>query len=84
MTKNEVKTFLKENNVTEKSMDEMWDYCASFPEFGGEIVKKLKEQGLSWKDLNIPAANSLFGLYEKIEKQVLNTMLNINENGEIN
>ena len=79
MTKNEIKTFLKDNNITENDIDDMWDYCASFPEFGGELVKKLKKQGLSWRDLNVLAATSLLGLYEKIEKQVLNTMLNINK-----
>ena len=43
MTKNEIKTFLRDNNITEDNMNEMWDYCASFPEFGGEIVTKLKK-----------------------------------------
>ena len=82
MTKNEIKTFLENNKITERELDEMWDYCASFPEFGGEIVTKLRKQGLSWRNLNVLAVSSLLDLYKKIEEKVLNSMLN--KDGKVN
>lgn len=82
MTKNEIKQFLDDNKVTEKEVDEMWEYCSAFPEFGGEIVNKLRNQLLNWRDLNVLAAKSLFDLHKKIEEKVLNSILG--ENGKIN
>lgn len=80
MTKKEIKAFLENKNITEKQLDEIWEFCATFPEFGGEIVRKLNDQGLTWRDLNILAAGSIFDLYEKIEKQVYNNLIIEEEN----
>lgn len=82
MTETEIKKFLKDNKITEKELDEMWEYCATFPEYGGEIVNRLNSQSLTWRNLNVLAASSLFDLHKKIEEKVLNSILN--ENGEIN
>lgn len=82
MTETEIKKFLKDNKITEKELDEMWEYCATFPEYGGELVTKLNNQSLTWRNLNVLAASSLFDLHKKIEEKVLNSILN--EDGEIN
>lgn len=80
MTKKEIKAFLENKNITEDQLDEMWSFCAAFPEFGGEIVRKLDDQGLTWRDLNMFAAGSIFGLYENIEKRVYNNLIIEEEN----
>lgn len=78
MTPKEVKTFLENNNLTEEQMTELWEYCASFPEFGGGIVEQLRRQGLRWQELNYLAAKSLITLQKSIEEKVINSILNIN------
>lgn len=82
MTKTEIKKFLKDNKITEKELDEIWEYCATFPEYGGKIVNMLNNQSLTWRDLNVQAASSLFDLHKNIEEKVLNSILN--KDGEIN
>lgn len=75
MTKNEIKAFLKDKNITEKELDEMWSYCASFPEFGGKIVTQLYSSGLTWRDLNVFAASGLLDLFKSIEEKVFNSLI---------
>lgn len=75
MTKAEIKKFLLENSITEQELNEMWDFCSAFPELGGALVKKLSDQGLSWKNLNPLAAKSIFDLHKSIETKLLNSMI---------
>ena len=71
MKKSELKSFLKTHNLKESDLDEIWKDCSMFPEYGGEIVKRLNDQGMTWGDLNILALSSLLEVYKKIETQIL-------------
>ncbi len=76
MTKSEIKSFLKSNNITEAEMDEMWLDISSCPDLGGGIVKKLHDQGISWRDLNTMAVGTLIPLHRDIEKRLIENLSN--------
>lgn len=66
-----IKKFLKENNLSEDSMDDMWKACSLFPEYGGSLITKLASQGLDWRDLNETAASTLPDLYKKVYEKMM-------------
>ena len=76
MTKSEIKSFLKSNNITESEMDEMWLDISSCPDLGGGLVKKLRDQGVNWRDLNTMAAGTLIPLHRDIEKRLIENLSN--------
>lgn len=76
MTKSEIKSFLKSNNITESEMDEMWLDISSCPDLGGGLVKKLHDQGVGWRDLNTVAAGTLIPLHRDIEKRLIENLSN--------
>ena len=75
----DISKFLKFNKVTKAEMDYMWDYCSSYPEYGGSLIKKLNDQGLRWSDLNEIAAVTLFDVFRKVEDNVINNIGKENE-----
>lgn len=75
----EISKFLKSNKITKDEMDHMWDYCSSYPEYGGSLIKKLNDQGLRWSDLNEIAAVTLFDVFRKVEDNVINNIGKENE-----
>ena len=76
MTKSEIKSFLKSNNITESEMDEMWLEISSCPDLGGGLVKKLRDQGVNWRDLNTMSADTLIPLHRDIEKRLIENLSN--------
>lgn len=75
----DISKFLKSNKITKAEMDHMWDYCSSYPEYGGSLIKKLNDQGLRWSDLNEIAAVTLFDVFRKVEDNVINNIGKENE-----
>ena len=69
--------FLKSHpEIKESDLDWMWDYCSSFPDLGGGLIKRLRDQGLSWRDLNFTCLEDLLRIYNNIETSVLNNLIN--------
>ena len=76
MLQKSVKQFIRDNNLTEDELDYMWEYCASFPELGGKLIKRLSDSGVTWRTLNTSALSSLIPLYEQIFEKVIKKCTN--------
>lgn len=77
MKASRIKGLLIELDLSEEDLDWMWDFSAAYPEQGGSLIRKLKDQGLGWRDLSYPAAKSLPKIYNDIYKDVMENGIKI-------
>lgn len=71
--KSDVREFLRSNSLKEEDLDYMWEVVGLYP--SGSLVKKLQDQGVSWRGLNVMALESLVELYNKIYKEEIEDKL---------
>ena len=71
--KSDVREFLRSNSLKEEDLDYMWEVVGLYP--SGSLVKKLQDQGVSWRGLNVMALESLVEIYNKIYKEEIEEKL---------
>lgn len=55
-------------NYTDDDLDFMWEFCA---EFGHSTIKMLKDQGITWRTLNLGALMTLPREYDRMVGRVI-------------
>ena len=71
--KSDIREFLRSHSLKEEDLDYMWEVVGLYP--SGSLVKKLQDQGVSWRGLNVMALESLVELYNKIYKEEIEEKL---------
>ena len=71
--KSDIREFLRSNSLKEEDLDYMWEVVSLYP--SGKLVKRLQDQGVSWRGLNVMALDSLVALYNKIYKKEIEDKL---------
>ena len=71
--KSDIREFLRSNSLKEEDLDYMWEVVSLYP--SGKLVKRLQDQGVSWRGLNVMALESLVELYNKIYKEEIEDKL---------
>lgn len=71
--KSDIREFLRSNSLKEEDLDYMWEVVSLYP--SGSLVKRLQDQGVSWRGLNVMALESLVELYNKIYKEEIEDKL---------
>ncbi len=71
--KSDIREFLRSNSLKEEDLDYMWEVVSLYP--SGKLVKRLQDQGVSWRGLNVMALDSLVALYNKIYKEEIEDKL---------
>lgn len=71
--KSDIREFLRSNSLKEEDLDYMWEVVSLYP--SGSLVKRLQDQGVSWRGLNVMALKSLVELYNKIYKEEIEDKL---------
>lgn len=71
--KSDIREFLRSHSLKEEDLDYMWEVVGLYP--SGSLVKRLQDQGVSWRGLNVMALESLVELYNKIYKEEIEEKL---------
>ena len=71
--KSDIREFLRSHSLKEEDLDYMWEVVGLYP--SGSLVKRLQDQGVSWRGLNVMALESLVELYNKIYKKEIEEKL---------
>lgn len=71
--KSDIREFLRSNSLKEEDLDYMWEVVSLYP--SGSLVKRLQDQGVSWRGLNVMALESLVEIYNKIYKEEIEDKL---------
>ena len=71
--KSDIREFLRSNSLKEEDLDYMWEVVSLYP--SGKLVKRLQDQGVSWRGLNVMALESLVEIYNKIYKEEIEEKL---------
>jgi hypothetical protein len=71
--KSDIREFLRSHSLKEEDLDYMWEVVGLYP--SGSLVKKLQDQGVSWRGLNVMALESLVEIYNKIYKEEIEEKL---------
>lgn len=71
--KSDIREFLRSHSLKEEDLDYMWEVVSLYP--SGKLVKRLQDQGVSWRGLNVMALESLVELYNKIYKEEIEDKL---------
>ena len=71
--KSDIREFLRSHSLKEEDLDYMWEVVSLYP--SGKLVKRLQDQGVSWRGLNVMALESFVELYNKIYKEEIEDKL---------
>lgn len=71
--KSDIREFLRSHSLKEEDLDYMWEVVGLYP--SGSLVKRLQDQGVSWRGLNVMALESLVEIYNKIYKEEIEEKL---------